>query len=146
MLVEHRSVRTFTSCQRKNQWGKRSVFHIHNSTIASSLFIFFVFFQKALAGKSFCERALAFVKQISFVVLVQFQYHAKLFLVHLPQNFELYYVLLLRNRHYAALYLRCYFSSFFYFVCIWKASTVGKGILEEELLSTSFLVHYIFFH
>ena len=101
MLVEHRSMRTFTSCQRKNQWGERSMFHIHNSTIASSLFIFFVYFQKALTGKSFCERALVFVKQISFVVLVQFQYHAKLFLVHLPQNFELYYVLLLRNRHYA---------------------------------------------
>ena len=42
------------------------MFHIHNSTIISSLLFFFVFFFRiVLAGKYFYERALVFIKQIT---------------------------------------------------------------------------------
>ena len=33
MLVEYRSLGTFTTCQRKHQWGESSKFYIHNSTM-----------------------------------------------------------------------------------------------------------------
>ena len=65
MLMEHGSLRVFTTCQRKKQWGESSMFHILNSTIISSLFFFFLFFSIALTGKCFCERALVFVKWMS---------------------------------------------------------------------------------
>ena len=32
---------------KKKQWGESSIFHIHNSTIISSLFFFLVFFQNS---------------------------------------------------------------------------------------------------
>ena len=66
MHVEHGSLRTFITCKRKNQWSQKSMFHIHNSTIISSLLFFFVFFFRiVLAVKYFYERALVFIKQIT---------------------------------------------------------------------------------
>ena len=66
MLVKQGSLRTLITCQKKNEWGERSMFHIHISTIISSLFFFFVFFFRiALTSKRFCERALVFVKRTS---------------------------------------------------------------------------------
>ena len=63
--MELASLQTFTSCQRKKQWGESSMFHIHNSTTISSLYLFFVFFRIAVTGKCSCERALVFVKWMS---------------------------------------------------------------------------------
>ena len=105
MIVEHESFSTFTTCQRKNQCGESSMFRIHNSTIVSSLFFFFVFFSEKhllcivfvnehyyLTKKAFCfcphalhvlisDLALSLIKpfnpSLSFVIWIQFQHYSK---------------------------------------------------------------------
>lgn len=65
MIVEHGSLSTFTTCQRRNQWGESSMFRIHNSTITGSFFSFSWFFRIVITRKCFCKLALVFAKLMS---------------------------------------------------------------------------------